>query len=156
MPNILGYCLLLLTIKGEVSQYYKGLITSIKNNHVLIEQFFHNVPLRGEDLKRHTSQLEILLIRKDIWRSFSSTSLERSLSDTANQPLCCQTPGRRLLDSYNTLKENTKLWPDLHVFWWLRSEDFLELRQRESDKTACPRCPDQVSWNFVAKPLMMT
>ena len=109
MPNILGYCLLWLTIKGEVPQYYKGLFASIKNNHVLIKQFFFlNVPLRGEDFKHHTSQLEILLIRKDIWRSFSSTSLEGSLSVPANQPLCCQTPGNRLLDSYNTLKENIK------------------------------------------------
>ena len=40
-------------IKGETLQYYKGLIASIKNNHVLVEQPFHSVPLRDKDPKHH-------------------------------------------------------------------------------------------------------
>ena len=31
---------------------------------------------------------------------------------------------------------------ELHTNWWPESEDFLELKQMTSDKTAFPRCPD--------------
>uniref|UniRef100_A0A8C0DZG5 Tr-type G domain-containing protein n=1 Tax=Balaenoptera musculus TaxID=9771 RepID=A0A8C0DZG5_BALMU len=40
-----------------------------------------------------------------------------SLGRTINQPLCCQTPRNRLLDSCVTSKENTKPWLDLHTNW---------------------------------------
>ena len=40
-------------IKREMLQYYKGLIASIKNNRVLVEQSFHSV-FSGEDLEHHT------------------------------------------------------------------------------------------------------
>ena len=44
-------------------QYFNSLIASIKNNHVLVEQSFHNV-LRDEDLKHYPPELAILSIRK--------------------------------------------------------------------------------------------
>ena len=31
-------------IKGEILQYCKDLLASIKNNHILVEQSLHNVP----------------------------------------------------------------------------------------------------------------
>ena len=43
-------------IKGEIFQHCKGLIASIKNNYVLIEQSFHSVPLGDEDIKHHILQ----------------------------------------------------------------------------------------------------
>ena len=41
-------------IKGEILQYCKGLIASIKNNHVLTEQYFHTALLGDEDFMHHT------------------------------------------------------------------------------------------------------
>lgn len=50
-------CLLWSTmIKGKILYYYKGLIASIRNNHDLVEQSFHNVLPGGKDLKYHTLQ----------------------------------------------------------------------------------------------------
>ena len=43
-------------IKGETLQYCKDLIASVKNNHTLVGQSFHSVPLRDKDLKHHTLQ----------------------------------------------------------------------------------------------------
>ena len=43
-------------IKGEKLQYCKDLIASVKNNHTLVGQSFHSVPLRDKDLKHHTLQ----------------------------------------------------------------------------------------------------
>ena len=45
-------------MKEEILQYWKGLIVSIKNNHVLIEQSFHSAPLRDKDVEHHISQPE--------------------------------------------------------------------------------------------------
>ena len=45
-------------IETEIPQYYKDLIASIKNNHVLVEQSFHSTFLGHEDLKHHTWQPE--------------------------------------------------------------------------------------------------
>ena len=60
-PNALGSCFFWLTAdKGEIFQYCKGLLVSIKNIHVLVKQSFHSVPLGKKDLKHHTLQLEIL------------------------------------------------------------------------------------------------
>ena len=44
-------------IKREMFQYCKGLMASIKNNHVLVEQPFHSMLLWYKDLKYHTSHL---------------------------------------------------------------------------------------------------
>ena len=43
-------------IEGVLLQYCKGLIASIKNNHVLVEQSFHGALSGDEDLKHHTLQ----------------------------------------------------------------------------------------------------
>ena len=43
-------------IKGDILQYCKGLIACIKNNHILVEQFFHSVLPGDEDLKPYTLQ----------------------------------------------------------------------------------------------------
>ena len=43
-------------IKGKVVQYCKGLIASIKNNLVLVEQSFLSKPLGNKDLKHHILQ----------------------------------------------------------------------------------------------------
>ena len=43
-------------ILGGILQYWKGLISSIKNNHVLVEQFFHSTFSGDGDLKYHTLQ----------------------------------------------------------------------------------------------------
>ena len=43
-------------IKGEVLQYCKGQVVSIKNNHALVEQSFHSAPLGVDDLKHHILQ----------------------------------------------------------------------------------------------------
>ena len=43
-------------IKGDILQYCKGLISSIKNNHISIEQSFHSALLGDEDLKHHILQ----------------------------------------------------------------------------------------------------
>ena len=40
-------------IKGEIVQYCKGLIASIKNNHVLVQQLFHSVSSGDKDLEHH-------------------------------------------------------------------------------------------------------
>ena len=42
--------------KGEILQYCKGLIASIKNNHNLVEQSFHSALLGDEDLKHSPLQ----------------------------------------------------------------------------------------------------
>ena len=41
---------------GEIHQYSKYLIASIKNNHVLVEQFFSHHALWKEDLKHYSLQ----------------------------------------------------------------------------------------------------
>ena len=76
-------------IKGEILQYYKGLIASIKNNHVLVEQSFHGVPLEDKDNKQCTLQSGDFVFWKRHLQKNSSTSLERFLSGTLNQPLYC-------------------------------------------------------------------
>ena len=43
-------------IKGEIHQYCKGLIASIKSKHALVEQSFHSMAMGDEDLKHHTLQ----------------------------------------------------------------------------------------------------
>ena len=43
-------------IKEDKTQYCKGLIASIQNNHALIEQSFYRVLSGEEDLKHHTFQ----------------------------------------------------------------------------------------------------
>lgn len=83
------------------------------------------------------------LLQKD-----SSALLERPLSGTANQHLCCQTLGNRALYSRNTSKESTKSWLDLHTIWWPENKDFLELKQMTSDETTFPRCADQICIPF--------
>ena len=103
--NVLGSYFDPQPIKWEILQYYKVLITSLKNNHVLVEQCFHNALSGDEDLK-HLCNLEVFLLEKTLPGGLSLTSLLRPLSGTANQPLCHQTPGKRLLDSYDTPKES--------------------------------------------------
>lgn len=43
-------------IKGNILEYSKGLIASIRNNHVLVEQSFPSVPLGNKDFRHHTLQ----------------------------------------------------------------------------------------------------
>ena len=43
-------------IKGEILHYWKRLIASIKNNHVLVEQSFQSALSGDKDLKYHTLQ----------------------------------------------------------------------------------------------------
>lgn len=43
-------------IKGEILQYCKGLIDSIKNNHILVEQYFHSGLSGDKDFKHHKLQ----------------------------------------------------------------------------------------------------
>lgn len=74
---------------------------------------------------------------------FSSSSLERFLSATGHQPLCCQTTGNRVLDSQDTSTESSKPWLAPHALWWPEGTDFLGLKQTTSDETAFPRCPAQ-------------
>ena len=45
-------------IKGDIPQCWKGLITSIENNHALVEQSFHRALPGDEDLQHHTLQPE--------------------------------------------------------------------------------------------------
>ena len=71
------------------------------------------------------------LLAETLPEGLTCTLLERSLSGTANQPLCHQAPENRLLDSHDTLKESTT--PDgtctvpsdlrVEVFWsWSRDD----------------------------------
>lgn len=94
-------------IKAEILQYCKGLTGAVKSNHVLVEQSFHSVPSGNEDLKHHTLVVtwRFHLLEKTP-SELSSISLERPLSNTANQPLCHQTPRNRLLDSCDTPEES--------------------------------------------------
>ena len=68
-------------IKGKIFQYCKGLIVSIKNNHVSVKQSFHAVPLGKKDLKHHTLQPG-----KKPPEGLYSKSLERPLPNTAKKP----------------------------------------------------------------------
>ena len=54
-------------MKREIFQCCKGLIASIKNNHVLLEQWFHSALSGDEDLK-HPCNLEISYTGKDTFR----------------------------------------------------------------------------------------
>ena len=75
-------------IKGEILQHYKGLIIFTKNNHNLVEQSFHSVPLGDKHLKHHNLQPgNFIYWKKNPPEGLYSTSLERPLSSTANQPL---------------------------------------------------------------------
>ena len=60
-------------IKEEILQYYKGLIASIKNNYVLVEQSFHSVLLGDKDLMIHILQPGDLIYWK---RHFHKSSLQ--------------------------------------------------------------------------------
>lgn len=40
-------------IKGDILQYCKGMLASIKISHVLVEQSFHSALQGREDLKQH-------------------------------------------------------------------------------------------------------
>ena len=42
--------------KGATLQYCKGLISSIKNNHILVEKSLHSAHQGDEDLQHRTSQ----------------------------------------------------------------------------------------------------
>ena len=44
--------------KGEILQYFKGLIASIKNNRVLVEPSFHSVPSGDIDFQHFSFQPE--------------------------------------------------------------------------------------------------
>ena len=66
--------------------------------------------------------------------------LERSLSGTANQHLCCQIPGNKLLDSHHTPKERTPSGPVCHPM--TESEDIPEQKQMTFDEIVFPRYPD--------------
>ena len=50
-------------VKGDVP-LLQGLTSSIKNNSALIEQSYHTVPLRDEDLKYLTCNQQILSLGK--------------------------------------------------------------------------------------------
>ena len=117
----------------------------------MVEQSYHGVLSGDEDLKHHTLQPGAFVYWKRYLQKDSSVSLERPLSGTANQPLCCQTPGNRFLDSCDTPKENAERWLDLHIFWWPENKDFLELKQVASDDTAFPSYLDQACWKFVCQ-----
>ena len=54
---------------GEILQHSIYLIVSIKNNHVLVEQFFHTMPLAETILSITVCNLEILSIGKYIENS---------------------------------------------------------------------------------------
>lgn len=52
-------------IKGDILQNCKGLIASIKINHVLVEQSFHSMFQGDEDLGQHTLQPGDFIYGKD-------------------------------------------------------------------------------------------
>ena len=58
----------------------------------MVEQSFHSV-LPDVDLRHHTLQPGDFVYWKGHLQKDSLSLLERFLSGTANQPLCCQTPG---------------------------------------------------------------
>lgn len=94
---------------GEILQYCKSPIASVKNNHALVEQSFQSAPLGEEDLKHHILQSgDLCVLEKTPPEELFSVSLERSLSGTTNQNFCCQTSGTRLLDLHDTPIEHTK------------------------------------------------
>ena len=90
-------------VKGEILQYSKSL-NAIKNNCVLVEQSVHSVLLGDDDLKYTWQPGHFVYWKETPPEELSSTSLERPLWCTVNQPLCHQTPRRRLLDSHDTYK----------------------------------------------------
>ena len=63
-------------INGDILQYCKGLTASIESNHTLV-MFSQHATWRFHLLERTPPE------------GLPSTSLERPLSGTANQPLCC-------------------------------------------------------------------
>lgn len=102
---------------GDTLQYSKGLISSIKINHVLLEPSYHSAFLGDEDPKQHTLQPGYFI---DWERHLQKTLFNltgKAPIGTINQPLCCQTPGNRRLDSWDTSKESTKPQLDLHTIW---------------------------------------
>lgn len=76
----------------DILQYCKGLIASIKNNHALVEQSFYNTLPGDEDISITSCNPDIPCIGKDT-STLSSTSLERPLSGTVNQPCVAQLQG---------------------------------------------------------------
>lgn len=96
-------------IKGDVLQICKGLIAAIKNNHTLVEQSSHSALPGDDNLKRHILQHGDFVY----WKRHLQKDL--TLSETANQLLSHQTPGKRLLDSHNTSTESTRPWLNVHT-----------------------------------------
>ena len=94
-------------INGEMLQYCKDLIASIKDNHVLVEVCFHSVLLGDE--ASHFITGRFCLLNYTPPEKVSSILLERLLSAAAHQPLCHQTPRNRCLNSCDKPKESTKL-----------------------------------------------
>ena len=43
IPNATTSCFDQQSIKGDILQYWKGLIASIKNNHTFVEHSFHSI-----------------------------------------------------------------------------------------------------------------
>ena len=80
-------------IKGEILQYCKDLIASIKNNHSLVEQYFHSALLGDEGLKHHTLQPRYFILENSPPEELSLTSLKSLLSGTANQPWAAKLQG---------------------------------------------------------------
>lgn len=75
-------------IKGEMFQYCKALITSMKNNDALLEQSFHSPFLGDEELKHHNLLPGyVCLLEKKPPEELSSISPERPLSSIAIPPL---------------------------------------------------------------------
>lgn len=94
-------------IKGEILQYCKSKSASIKNNHVLAEQSFHNEVLADKGLNHHSLQLgDFCLLEKIPPEELSFTSLVRLQSSITN--LYCQIPRNRFLDSCHIPKESAK------------------------------------------------
>ena len=101
-------------IKGEAFQDCKGLTASIKNNCALVEQSFHSLFSKEEDLMHHTLQSgDFISWKRQPSEEASSKLLERLLSGFSNQPLSCKTLRNRPLDLPDIRKESTEPWPGL-------------------------------------------
>lgn len=93
-------------IKGEVLQYCKCLIASIKNNRFGRATFSHS------PWEMNTQASHLATWTFHYWKRHHRKTLfnftERTLPSTTNQPFCSQNPGEQTLYLHNTAKQSSE------------------------------------------------
>lgn len=84
-------------IKGDILEFYKGLVKFTENNHTVVELSLHSVLLGDKNTRHHYLQPRAFSTgKKPPLERLTPSSLEGALSSAVNQILHSQTPRKTL------------------------------------------------------------